>query len=189
MGPQRDSGDDDSDDERDHAGRPQSPTAADPHLRGMWCRRQGRLRGWRRGDAGRRYPLDRRDKPVPAPGQRLHKTGRLGGVAERGAEFANSVIQPLVKVDEGVVAPQGALKVIARDQLSGLGQQDPQELESLWPQRNHAPLPGELGQIFVELEQTKTTASADARHARGILQQSPSPVRVSLATTVACGFT
>ena len=62
--------------------------------------------------------LHRRQKAIAALGECLDIVGRFGFVAEGGAQFAHSGIQPGVKVDEGFALPQMLVQLGPRDQIS-----------------------------------------------------------------------
>ena len=59
--------------------------------------------------------LDRSDKPVASPRQRLDETGIGGQISQYFAKFVNASAQAVVKINECVLGPKRAAEFLARN--------------------------------------------------------------------------
>ena len=58
------------------------------------------------------------DKAIPTPGDRLHKSGILGGITQRCAQLSNCRVQAVVEFNKCVIRPQLLLNLFPGDYLA-----------------------------------------------------------------------
>src|SRR5579864_1887231 len=75
--------------------------------------------------------LHRRDEPVSPPRQGLDKARIVSIIAKRFANFVDSFIQSVLKINERVLRPELVVQFLAGDDLAGLLQQSDEHVERL----------------------------------------------------------
>jgi hypothetical protein len=80
--------------------------------------------------------FDFREEAVAAPGNRFHKAGTLGGVAEGLTDFVDRFVEPVVEIHESVRRPEMLLKFLASYDLAGVLQQHPEDSKGLFLEAN-----------------------------------------------------
>src|SRR5277367_5096465 len=86
-----------------------------------WCSRKMRLGcGGRPENRWSIDVLDLRKETVAAARYCFHKSGALGGVAERFADLVDGFIEPVVEIHKGVCSPEFLLQVLATHYLASV---------------------------------------------------------------------
>jgi hypothetical protein len=107
--------------------------------------------------------LHRRDKPVAAARQRLDESRILSRVAERFAQLPDCVVQSDIEIDERLGRPEMLPELLARDDFTWTGQQEPQNLKGLFRKPHLQAVSAQFTGLRVELED----AEADNSGGRG----------------------
>jgi hypothetical protein len=79
------------------------------------------------------------DEAIPLAPHGLNKGRTLGGVAESIPQFADRGIQSFIELDEGIGWPELLSQLVAGHQLSGVLQQDPEDLKWFFLNVNRDP--------------------------------------------------
>ena len=111
----------------------------------------------------RRLPArsERRDEPIAAARQRLDEPRVVRIVAERGAQALHRRVQAVLEVDEGAVRPQPLAQLLARDDVAGALEHQPEDLERLLLQADAGRARPQLAQPHVELERAERRGRVD----------------------------
>src|SRR5438445_700925 len=117
------------------------------------------LGGWSGGVAVR---LHGSYEAVAAAGYGLHKTGVGGVVAEGFAQLVYGGVETVVEIDEGVVRPQFAVQVFARDHFAGTLEQHGKDSERLLLETDAGTVLAQLAGDEVYLKGPKTHGFARA---------------------------
>ena len=115
----------------------------------------------RRFDANRRAftradSLDRSDKPVASPRQRLDETGIGGRISQHLAKFVNACAQAVVEINEGVPGPKRVAEFLARNEFSALPEQCNQKEVGLSLELDPDASLSELAGAKIDLENAET---------------------------------
>jgi hypothetical protein len=126
--------------------------------------RDGRYFLRRRGRPGSVFN-HRRHKAIATPGKGFNEAGILGRITDSFAEALDGVVQPGFEVDERVGRPEALPEFLSRYDLTGIFQQDLENLEGLFLELEpDAPL-AQLSRAQVCLERTKAYPPRHRAHA------------------------
>jgi hypothetical protein len=92
------------------------------------------------------------NEPVTQPGDRLHEARLLGVVPERLADFPNSSVDAVVRIEENVLTPDSLDDLIAGNKLLVVVKQEQEDLQRNAFELQRTPSTAQLKRSQVELE-------------------------------------
>ena len=92
----------------------------------------------------------------PRRGSVCTKRGFSRGVAERGAQLADAVGEPAIEIDVDVVAPEVRAQIVARHELPGVREQQPERTRRLRLERDRPIAARQQAGAVVEFERAES---------------------------------
>ena len=104
-------------------------------------------------------------KRYPRQGNRLNKSGAIGGVAEGNTEFSDCRVDALVEAYEGIRWPESEMQLFSRNYFTGVFQEYSQHSKGLFLQGNSSAFLMDLDCAEVDFEESgaNTTAGTGRR--------------------------
>jgi hypothetical protein len=115
-----------------------------------WCNRSRQINGCHVAADGN--GLDGRDKPVTAARESFYKSRVVGRVAKSLTKSFYSCVKAVFKINEGISGPEFPVKLLARNQLTGVFEETDQNLDRLPFQADFATLLLEFTRAQIEFE-------------------------------------
>ena len=105
---------------------------------------------------GGEFVLHGGDEAVSAAGEGFDVTGAGSGISQGFAHLVNGSVEAVVEVDEGVGGPELLLQLFARDDVSGMIEEQSEHLEGLALQAQLDATLAQFSRAEVELEDSET---------------------------------
>jgi len=116
--------------------------------------------GWRGNGT-----CNRRNETIPASGNRFHKAGVLGSIAQHFAQAHYGIVQSVVEIDKGIAGPKAIAQFFARDNFARLLKKHDQNLKRLLWKFDSETMLAELASLQIHFENTEMQNSRNRRRA------------------------
>ena len=116
---------------------------------------------------GQAFLGTRQTSPAPTSRQGLDKTWILRRIAQRLAQLADSRVQAVIEIDDGVVGLEALLQFLARDEFARALQQHRQNFEGLFLELDLRAVAAQLSRAtihFVDSEPNQVWKGGRIRH-------------------------